>query len=65
MLWELICIHYSALKGEVQTMEKRYFNVVCEELGVFGCKIIHVDKNAKDMDDVHKIVCDNILKYPS
>lgn len=46
-------------------MEKRYFNVVCEELGVFGGKIIHVDKNVKDMDDVHKIVCDNIWKYPN
>ena len=46
-------------------MEKMYFNVICEELGVFGGKIIHVDKNVKDMDDVHKIVCDNILKYPN
>ena len=46
-------------------MEKMYFNVICEEFGVFGGKIIHVDKNVKDMDDVHKIVCDNILKYPN
>lgn len=46
-------------------MEKRYFNVICEELGIFGGKIIHVDKNVKNMNDVHKIVCDNIGKYPN
>lgn len=44
-------------------MEKRYFNVVCEELGIFGGKIIHVDKNVKDMNDVHKIVCDTPQSY--
>lgn len=42
-----------------------YFNVVCEEISFFGGKIIHIDTNVKNMDDVHKIVKDNIDKYPN
>lgn len=46
-------------------MGKTYFNVICEELSILGGKIIHIDKNVSNMDDVHKIVCENIEKYPN
>jgi hypothetical protein len=42
-----------------------YFNVVCEEMSVVGGKVIHVDKNVKTLDEVHKIVDNNINKYPN
>ena len=29
-----------------------------------GGKVIHIDKNAGDMEEVHKIVCEHIEKYP-
>lgn len=42
-----------------------YYNVICEELGIVGGKVIHIDKNVGNMDDVHKIVCEHIEKYPN
>lgn len=44
---------------------KMYFNLVCEELSVFGGKVIHIDRNVGNMNDVHKIVTENIDKYPN
>lgn len=44
---------------------KMYFNLVCEELSIFGGKVIHIDKNVKNMDDVHNIVIENVDKYPN
>ena len=46
-------------------MKKCYFNLICEEIGITGGKIIHIDKNIGDMNEVHKVVCDNVLKYPN
>lgn len=46
-------------------MEKVYFNIICEEISVFGGKIIHIDENVGDLDAVHKIVLDNLCKYPN
>lgn len=44
---------------------KMYFNLVCEELSVFGGKVIHIDKNVQNMDDVHNVVIENVDKYPN
>nr|DAO25621.1 MAG TPA: hypothetical protein [Caudoviricetes sp.] len=43
----------------------KYFNVICEEVAITGGKIIHIDKNAGNMEEIHKIVCENIEKYPN
>ena len=43
---------------------RMYYNVICEELGITGGKIIHIDKNVGNMEDVHKIVCEHIEKHP-
>ena len=44
---------------------KMYFNLICEEIGMTGGKVIHYDHNHWNMDDVHKAVCENIKKYPN
>lgn len=44
---------------------RMYFNVVCEEMSIFGGKIIHIDVNVGNMDEVHKLVCENIEKFPN
>lgn len=45
--------------------ERMYFNVVCEEMSVFGGKIIHVDENAGNLDEVHDIVLANMNAHPN
>ena len=45
--------------------ENVYFNLICEEVGITGGKIIHIDKNLEDKDDVHKFFWDNVFKYPN
>jgi len=42
-----------------------YFNIICEELCITGGKVIHVDRNVGEIDEVHKIVSDNYRKYPN
>ena len=44
---------------------RTYFNLICEEVEATGGKVIHIDKNAGDMEEVHKIVCEHIEKYPN
>lgn len=46
-------------------MKNMYFNVICEELCITGGKIIHLDKNAGDIEEVHEIVCEHVEKYPN
>ena len=46
-------------------MNKMYFNLICEELEITGGKIIHIDKNVGTMEDVHKIVSENVHKHPN
>lgn len=41
-----------------------YFNIICEEIGITGNKIIHIDENFGDIEDVHKIVSENYMNYP-
>ena len=41
---------------------RTYFNLICEEVEATGGKVIHIDKNAGDMEEVHKIVCEHIEK---
>jgi len=42
-----------------------YFNVICEEVSITGGKIIHIDENRGDIEDVHKIVGENFSQYPN
>lgn len=42
-----------------------YFNLICEEHEITGGKVIHIDKNVGNMNDVHKIVIENVDKYPN
>lgn len=42
-----------------------YFNLICEEMGITGGKVIHIDVNVETMEDVHKIVCEQVNKYPN
>lgn len=37
-------------------MEKTFYNVICEELELLGGKVIHIDKNFGDMNEVHNFV---------
>jgi hypothetical protein len=46
-------------------MEKTFYNVICEELELLGGKVIHVDKNFGNMNEVHNFVISNIDKYPN
>lgn len=43
----------------------KYYNVICEEIELTGGKVIHIDKNLGNMNDVHKLVCENINKHPN
>ena len=44
---------------------RMYFNLICEEVELTGGKIIHIDINIGNMEEVHKVVLDNIDKYPN
>ena len=44
---------------------RMYFNLICEEVELTGGKIIHIDVNIGNMEEVHKVVLDNISKYPN
>ena len=59
-LYELFCI-----KRQEELLIRTYFNLICEEVEATGGKVIHIDKNAGDMEEVHKIVCEHIEKYPN
>lgn len=42
-----------------------FYNVICQEFGITGGIIIHIDENKGDLDDVHKLISENIGKYPN
>ena len=46
-------------------MERYYFNVICEEISILGGKVIHIDENVGSLEEVHKVVMDNVTKYPN
>lgn len=46
-------------------MTKMFFNLICEEIGITGGKIIYLDENVKNMEEVHKTVIENLEKYPN
>ena len=46
-------------------MNRQYYNVICEEISILGGKVIHIDKNVGSLDEVHKVVMDNVTKYPN
>ncbi len=44
---------------------KMYFNIICEEIEATGGKVIHIDENKSDLISIHKLVKENISKYPN
>lgn len=46
-------------------MLRMYFNLICEEMEVTGGKVIHIDKNVGNMDEVHEVVCEHVEKHPN
>ncbi len=45
--------------------EKVFYSVICEEIGITGGKIIHVNENRGTIQEVHDLVDENIEKYPN
>lgn len=45
--------------------EIKYFIVVCQEMDAFDGLVVHINKKAKDLNEVHEIVMDNVEKYPN
>lgn len=46
-------------------MDRQYYNVICEEISILGGKVIHIDKNVDNLDEVHEVVADNVDRYPN
>lgn len=46
-------------------MELSYFNVICEEIDVFDGKVIHINKKAKNVEEVYKIITEHFNEYPT
>lgn len=42
-----------------------YFNLICEEIEITGGKLIHLDKNVKNLKEIYEILEENIHKYPN
>ena len=58
-----ICMICFVLRDKEINMEKTFYNVICEELELLGGKVIHIDKNFGNMNEVHNFVKNNISKY--
>ena len=65
MHYMLICTICFVLRDKEIRMERTFYNVICEELELLGGKVIHIDKNFGDMNEVHNFVISNIGKYPN
>lgn len=47
------------------TMSERiYYNIICEEIGVTGGKVIHVDENRGTLQEVHDVVDTYSREHP-
>ena len=46
-------------------MNLSYFIDTCEETDMFDGKIIHINQKARNIDEVHEIVVNNLNKYPT
>lgn len=44
--------------------ERMYYNIICEEMGITGGKIIHVDETKGTLQEVHEIVDLYSKKHP-
>ena len=58
------CFVLNIEKGRM-SMGKMFYNLICEELCITGCKVIYIDTNVGSLEEVHKIVTDNADKYPN
>lgn len=45
--------------------EITYFIVTCQEVDSFDGLVVHINQKAKNLDEVHEIVKNNISKYPN
>lgn len=45
-------------------MNLSYFILTCEGVDMFDGKVIHINQKAKDIEEVHQIVMNNLDKYP-
>ena len=46
-------MNYSVLNDRRNCIMGMYFNLICEEMEITGGKVIHIDKNIGNMDEVH------------
>lgn len=46
-------------------MELSYFNVICEEIDVFDGKVIHINKKAKNIEEICKIITEHLSEHPT
>lgn len=46
-------------------MELSYFNVICEEIDMFDGKVIHVNKKAKNIEEICEIITEHLRKHPT
>ena len=46
-------------------MGRIFYNLICEELCITGGKVIYIDTNVGSLEEAHKIVIENVNKYPN
>lgn len=63
----LIYMSYFVSKIEEgrMSMGRMFYNLICEELCITGGKVIHIDTNVDSLEEAHKIVTENVNKYPN
>lgn len=47
------------------SMGRMFYNLICEEICITGGKVIHIDTNVGSLEEAHKIVTENVNKYPN
>ena len=47
------------------SMGRIFYNLICEELCITGGKVIYIDTNVGSLEEAHKIVIENVNKYPN
>jgi hypothetical protein len=45
--------------------ETMYYNIICEEIGVTGGKMVYVDENRGTLEEIHEIVNIYSKKHPN
>lgn len=50
---------------EALMKKKMYYNVICEQHEITGGLVIHIDENYGDLNAVHRVMEENVEKYPN